>query len=83
MKLSHTDKASDSSRPPRPSLGQLKAWASQEETKWVLKQLNHRFPSYKGDLPIRSQEAALLLNYKAGCRTVLDDLERLIENGEL
>jgi len=68
---------------PRPSLGQLKAWSSDEITVWILKQLHHKFPDYRQMLPMRSQESILMLNYRAGCREVIEAIANLVENGEI
>lgn len=68
---------------PRPSMGQLREWAAQDVTKWLLKSLWQRFPDYRQELPIRSADHAYKVNYRAGNSEVLDAIARLIEHGEL
>lgn len=68
---------------PQPSLGQIREWAAQDVTKYVLKVLNQHFPDYRQDMPIRSADHAYLVNYRAGNREVIEALARLIENGEV
>ena len=70
-------------RNPRPTLGQLKAWCSDEITTWIMKQLYHRFPDYRHSLPLKTHENALDINYKVGYRHVLEAIEKLVETGEI
>lgn len=83
MKLSPSVKPTDSSRPPRPSLGQLKAWQQDEISQWVFKQLRHHFPDYRDLLPVKQMEQSLMVNYRKGCNDVLEAIDRLIESGEI
>lgn len=68
---------------PSPSMGQLREWATQDVTKWILKSLSQRFPDYRQELPIRSADHAYKVNYRVGNSEVLEAIARLIEHGEL
>lgn len=61
----------------RPSLADLAAWNANEVTIWVISQLNQSFPDPKTQLPIKNHESALMLNYFAGARAVLDKISQL------
>lgn len=66
----------------QPSAAQLRAWRMDEVSQWVFKQMHHRHPDYRQSLPLHTQEQSLRLNYQVGCRTVMEDLEKLAEKGE-
>lgn len=61
----------------RPSLADLAAWHANEVTIWIIAQLNQSFPDPKSQLPIKNQESALMLNYYAGARAILDKIKQL------
>lgn len=67
----------------KPSLAELKAWAHDSTTIWIIRQLRQRFPDYRELLPARSQEAIYLLNYRVGSNAVLETLAKIIENGDI
>lgn len=66
----------------RPSHAQLRAWRTDEVSQWVFKQMHNRHPDYRQSLPLRTTEQSLQFNYLVGCRTVMEDLEKLADKGE-
>lgn len=83
MHFRKPEEKKDASREAMPSIGQLREWASNDVTKWVLKSLAQRFPDYRQELPIKSADHAYRVNYRIGNSEVMEAIARLIEHGEI